>query len=87
MDETDYCNRLNEAINNNFRTINNGDDSDVFVDERIEDGVIALTWHTHLDLFIKPDYVKSVSEFILSSFPDVHTILSPIKDFRRVSLP
>lgn len=85
MNETDYCNKLNEAINNNFRSMNNGDDSDVFVDERIEDGVIAITWHTYLDSFIEPDYVKSVAEFILSSFPDVHTILSPIEDFKRVS--
>lgn len=81
--ETDYCNRISDAINEHFRTENNGDDSDVFVDEVVEDGVIALNWHTYLDCYVTTDYVSRVATFVFGAFPEVKTIMSPCKDFER----
>ncbi len=81
--ETDYCNRISEAISEHFRTENDGDDSDVFVDEVVEDGVIALNWHTYLDCYVTTDYVSRVAAFVFEKFPEVKTIMSPCKDFER----
>lgn len=83
MNENDYCNMINEAINKKFREENEGCDSDVFVDERIENGVIALNWHTFLDSYITYDYIQRVTNYIFASFPDVKQILTPGGDFKR----
>lgn len=83
MNETDYCNMISDAIDEHFREENNGHDSDVFVDERIEPGVIALNWHTCLDSYVKSDYVTRVAQFVFSMFSEVTQILSPCKDFKR----
>lgn len=81
--ETDYCNRISDAINENFRYENNGFDSDVFVDEVIEDGVIALNWHVYLDDYVSTAYVCKVAAFVFEKFPEVNRIMSPCKDFER----
>lgn len=83
MNETDYCNRISDAINEHFREENNGHDSDVFVDECIEPGVIALNWHTYLDSYVTTEYVTRVAQFVFSKFSEVTQILSPCKDFKR----
>lgn len=84
MNETDYCNMISKAINEHFRKENEGDDSVVFVDERIDEGVIALNWHTYLDPYVTTDYVTRVAEFVFSAFKEVRKILSPCKDFERL---
>ena len=83
MNETDYCNMISEAINKHFWWTNSESNSIVFVDERIEPGVIALNWHTHLDQYVTLDYVTRVAQFIFSEFSEVSEILSPCKDFKR----
>lgn len=86
MNETDFCNRISNAIHESFREENNGSDSDVFVDEVIDIGVIVLNWHVHLDCTdYCPtfDYVKRVAEFVFEKFQEVKTILSPCGDFER----
>ena len=86
MNEADYCNKINEAINGHFREENHGCDSDVFVDERIEEDVIALNWHLYVD-WITIGQVSRIAAFIFDAFPEVNIIMSPIKDFERVSKP
>ena len=81
--ETDYCNDINEKINEHFRVENDGCDSDVFVDELIEDGVIALNWHTFLDGCVNYHDVQRVAQFVFGAFPEVQRILSPDGDFER----
>ncbi len=81
--EDEVCNMISDSINEHFREENNGCDSDVFVDEVIEDGVIALNWHTFLDCYVTTDYVTRVAAFVFEKFPDVKTIMSPCKDFER----
>lgn len=83
MNETDYCNMISNAINEHFRDENGGFDSDVFVDERIMPGVIALNWHTFLNSYVTTEYVTRVAEFVFSKFSEVEQILSPCKDFKR----
>ena len=83
MNETDYCNMISEAINEHFREENDGCDSDVFVDERIEPGVIALNWHVYMDCYVKTEYVCRVAAFVFEKFSEVEQILSPCKDFKR----
>ena len=86
MNESEFCNKISDAINVNFRKENNGYDSDVFVDEVIDDGVIALNWHVYLDCTDycpTLDYVKRVAEFVFEKFSEVKTILSPCGDFER----
>ena len=83
MNEIDYCNTINEAINEHFREQNDGFDSDVWCDERIEEGVIALTWHTFLDEYITEEYVTEVAEYIFNTFNEINQILTPFKDFER----
>lgn len=85
MNETDYCNSISNAINERFRQENGGLDSDVFVDEIIEPGIIVLNWHTFLDKYIKMEYVCRVADFVFDSFTDVQQILSPCRDFKRES--
>lgn len=83
--ETDYCNRISNAIHEHFRKENDGDDSMVFVDEVIEDGVIALNWHVYNDCYVYSEYVERVASFVFEKFPEVKTIMSPCKDFERKS--
>lgn len=83
MNETDYCNMISDAIDERFRAYNKGFDSDVFCDERIEDGVIALNWHTYLDGYVTTEYVDRVANFVLSRFNEVNRILTPCRDYQR----
>lgn len=83
MNETDYCNKISNAINEHFREQNDGLDSDVWCDERIDEGVIALTWHCHLDFYVTEDYVDEVADFIFKNFTEVNHILTPFKDYNR----
>lgn len=81
--EDEVCNRISNAVHENFREENYGYDSDVFVDEVIEDGVIALNWHYWLDWAITYDYVSRVANFIFKKFPEVNVIMSPCGDFQK----
>jgi len=81
--ENEVCNHISDSIHEYFREENNGYDSDVFVDEVIEDGVIALNWHTYLDSYVTTDYVNRVAAFVFEKFPEVKTIMSPCKDYER----
>ena len=83
MNETDYCNKISDAIHEHFREENNGYDSLVFVDEVIQDGVIVLNWHTFNDCYVHTEYVERVARFVFDTFEDVKHILSPCKDFKR----
>lgn len=83
MNGTDYCNGINTQIDEHFREQNNGFDSDVFCDERIDEGVIALNWHTSLDNYITTEYVKDVALFVFATFSDVRCILTPCGDYER----
>lgn len=83
MTEDEYCNCINEKINEHFRERNDGFDSDVFCDERIEEGVIALNWHVYLDSYIEPEYVKDCADYVFSTFPEVKEILTPCGDYKR----
>ena len=81
--EDKVCNHISNSIHEHFRKENNGYDSDVWVDEVIEDGVIALNWHTYLDSYVTTDYVDRVAAFVFEKFPEVKTIMSPSKDYER----
>ena len=84
MDDLYYCNMINNAINERFREENFGCDSDVFVEERLGDGVIALNWHLYMDHFVTYNYVQRVANFIFVKFAGVEQILSPCGDFNRI---
>ena len=83
LNEDEYCGMINAAINERFREENFGCNSDVFVDEIIEDGVIVLNWHVNMGEFIKFNYVQRVANFIFVKFAGVSQILSPCGDFKR----
>ena len=83
MNEIEYCDKINEAISEHFRAENNGDDSDVFVDELVHTGVIALNWHTFLDEYVTMGYVRKVAQFVFDNFADIEQIMSPCEDFKR----
>ena len=81
--KTDYCTSINDKIDEHFRQENNYRDSDVWVDELIEDDVIALNWSPFIDEYVTYDYVKRVAEFVFDAFPEIHQILSPCGNFER----
>lgn len=81
--EDEICNKISNEIHDHFREENHGDDSPVFVDEVIEDGVIALNWHVYNDCYVTTDYVSRVAEFVFANFSKVNIIMSPCKDFER----
>lgn len=83
MTQEEYCNSINDKIHEHFREYNNGYDSDVFVDEKIDDDVIAINWHTYNDPYIHKEYVDMVAEYIFSIEEGINTIMSPIKDYQR----
>lgn len=81
----EFCKYLNDAIAKHFREENGGNDSDVYVEEVIDEGVIGLNWHICLDEYITMAYIESVAVFILDEFPEVEQILTPFGDYKRLT--
>lgn len=85
MNENEFCKYLNDAISNHFREENEGNDSDVYVEKVIDEGVIGLNWRTRLDECITMANIESIAIFILDEFLEVEQVLTPFGPYKRIN--